>query len=129
MSRIKILQDFIDLTEDILINRTCQIITTYGLTDPIPISQGVPQGETISPLWWTIFYDPLLTKLHQSYDKPFNLINNLAYMDDINLLSPDKTTLQSLLNTTTQFLSFNNITVNLQKTKLITINTKNQNKT
>ena len=49
-------------------------------------------------------------------------------MDDINLLSPDKTTLQSLLNTTTQFLFFNNITVNPQKTKLITINTKNQNK-
>src|SRR5947199_5559031 len=46
----------------------------------------------------------------------------------INLLSPDKTTLQFLLNITTQFLFFNNIIVNPQKIKLITINTKNQNK-
>jgi hypothetical protein len=128
MSRIKIPKDFLDLTENILTDRSCQIITPYGLTDHIPISQGIPQGETISPLWWVIFYDPLLTKLHQSHDKPYNLINNLAFMDDINLLSPNKNTLQSLLNTTTQFLSFNNISVNSQKIKLIIINSKEKDK-
>ena len=128
MSRLKIPKDFLDLTENILTDRSCQVITSHGLTDYIPISQGIPQGETISPLWWVIFYDPLLTKLQQSHDKPHNLINNLAFMDDINLISPNKIILQSLLDTTTQFLSFNNISVNPQKTKLITINSKEKNK-
>ena len=50
-------------------------------------------------------------------------------MDDLNLLSPNKNTLQNLLNTTSQFLSINNITINPQKTKLISINSKEKNKT
>ena len=64
MKRLKIPNTFIKLILNILINREYKIITTYGLTDNIPIIKGIPQGETISSLLWTIFYDPLLTKLN-----------------------------------------------------------------
>src|SRR5271154_5883629 len=100
MSRLKIPQNFINIIQDLLTNRTCKIITSQGLTNSIPIIKGIPQGETISPLLWTIFYDPLLTKLNQNKKKVHNLFNNLAFMDNLNLLSHNKDTLQNLLNTT-----------------------------
>src|SRR5271170_4294232 len=129
MSRLKIPKNFINIIQNLLTYRTCKIITSHGNTNPIPIIKGISQGETISPLLWTIFYDPLLTKLNQTSKKTLNLINNLAFMDDLNLLSQDKYTLQKLLNITFQFLTLNNILINPQKTKLITINSKQTNKT
>ena len=87
MSRLKIPSDFIQIIQNILTNRTCQIITPHGTTNPIPILDGIPQEETISSIWWTIFYDPLLTKLSNQKNKPYNLTNNLAYMDDLNIIS------------------------------------------
>ena len=122
MARLKIPPDFIQLTQNILTNRSCQIITPHGTTNPISILDGIPQGETISPLWWTIFYDPLLTKLSKQKNKPYNLTNNLAYMDDLNLISKNHQETQKLLDITSQFLSINNISINSKKTKLITIN-------
>jgi hypothetical protein len=50
MSRLKIPSDFIHLTQNILTNRSCQIITPYGPTNQIPILDNITQGETISPL-------------------------------------------------------------------------------
>src|SRR5271154_4817850 len=129
MSRLKIPKNFINIIQDPLTNRTCKTITSHGLTNSIPIIKGIPQGETISPLLWTIFYDPLLSKLNQSKRKVHNLFNNLAFMNDLNLLSHNKDTLQNVLNTTSQFLTVNNISVNPQKTKLIIINSKQENKT
>ena len=122
MERLKIPSDFIHLTQDILTNRSCQILTPHGPTNHIPIQDGIPQGETISPLWWIIFYDPLLTKLNKQKNKPYNLSNNLAYMDDLNLISTSQQNTQILLNITSQFLSINNIDINPKKTKLLTIN-------
>jgi hypothetical protein len=127
MERLKIPIDFISITQEILTNRSCQIITPHGPTNPIPILDGIPQGETISPLWWIIFYDPLLTKLSKYKKKPLNLINNLAFMDDLNILSTNQTNTQNLLDITTQFLSLNNISIHPQKTELIIINPKNKN--
>jgi hypothetical protein len=99
----------------------------HGPTNPIPILDGIPQGETMFSLWWIIFYDPLLTKLSKYKKKPLNLINNLAFMDDLNILSTNQTNTQNLLDITTQFLSLNNISIHPQKTELIIINPKNKN--
>ena len=129
MKRLKIPNTFIKIITDILTNKKCKIITTHSLTNNIPINKDIPQGETIFPLLWMIFYDPLLTKLNQTPKKVNNLINNLAFMNDLNLLSANKNTLQNLLNTTSQFLSINNISINPQKIKLISINSKENDKT
>ena len=118
MSRLKIPSDFIHLTQNILTNCSCQVITPYGPTNPIPILDGITQGETISLLWWTIFYDPLLTKLSNQKDKSDNLINNLAFMDDLNLIFKNHYNTQKLLDITFQFLSINNISIHPKKPNL-----------
>jgi exonuclease III len=122
MKRLKIPLDFIEISQNILTNRTCQILTPHGPTNPISIQDGIPQGETISPLWWIIFYDPLLTKLSNQKNKPHNLTNNLAYMDDLNILSTNQQNTQHLLDITSEFLSINNISIHPKKTKLIILN-------
>ena len=127
MSWLKIPPVFIQLTQNILTNWSCHIITPYGPTNSISILDGIPQDETISPLWWTIFYDPLLTKLSNQKNRPYNLANNLAFMDDLNLIAKNHYEIQNLLNITSQFLSINNITIHPKKTKLITINPNKTN--
>ena len=46
--------------------RQTRIITALGLTEAITASDGIEQGEVISPLIWRIFYDPLLTKVKKN---------------------------------------------------------------
>ena len=50
MLHLKIPPDFIQITQNILINHSCQVITSHGPTNSIPILDGIPQDETISPL-------------------------------------------------------------------------------
>src|SRR5271163_2264292 len=50
MHCLKIPNEFITLTQNILTNRSCQIITPHRPTNQISILDGIPQGETISPL-------------------------------------------------------------------------------
>lgn len=47
-------------------NRKNQIFTPYGLTLPYNVLIGIDQEEVISPLLWTIYFDPLLTELSDS---------------------------------------------------------------
>src|SRR5215210_9183163 len=95
MQRIKIPQSFINLSKNILININCQIITNNGFTNQILIPDGIDQGETLSPLWWIIFYDPLITTLEKSKPLFNQFTNTLAYMDNLNLIAPTKNNLQS----------------------------------
>ena len=129
MLRLKIPSDFIQITQNILTNHSCQVIIPHRPTDSISILDGIPQGETISPLWWTIFYDPLLNKLSNQKNKPYNLTNNLTFMDNLNLISKNHKEIQKLLNITFQFFSINNISIHPKKTKLITINPNKNNTT
>ena len=112
LKRIKIPPKMIKLIIYLFKNREIKAIIENGFTDTIIAKDSIDQEETISPLLWIIFYNPLLTKLNQTPKKTLNLINNLAFMDDLNLLSQDKFTLQKLLNITSQFLTLNNISIN-----------------
>ena len=44
-------------------DRKFRVITENGLTDTVKAEDGIDQEETISPLLWRIFYDPLLCKI------------------------------------------------------------------
>jgi hypothetical protein len=66
LNRIKIPKKAIKLIIHLFKEREIKIITESGLTDPIKTGDGINQGETISPLLWRIFYDPLLCKIQDN---------------------------------------------------------------
>src|SRR6185369_2056449 len=78
LKRIKIPNKLINLILSLLKNRKLQISTNYSLTKEIEVSNGLDQEETLSPLLWTIFYDPMITKINKLNNN--KLIKNiLAY--------------------------------------------------
>jgi len=121
MKRINLPDKFIKISKSILQNRETKIINEHKSPNKIQIKNGIDQGDSISPLWWIIFYDPLISKL-EKISSNNNLTNALAYMNDLNLLVNSQNTLQKLLNTTTSFFKLNDIIANPTKTKIITTN-------
>ncbi|CAB4431671.1 unnamed protein product [Rhizophagus irregularis] len=122
-------------------NRKNRIFTPYDPTSFYNVLIGIDQGEVISPLLWTIYFDPLLTELSESAISPYlwsspipmailalnnNEQNNpivpvtqLTYMDDSTLLSSSLDGLQQLLFIARDFYFLNNITANFLKYELV----------
>ena len=65
MERIKIPNKAMAFIINLFKDRILKTITDYGLTQEIIAGDGLDQGETISPLLWRIFYDPLLNKIQK----------------------------------------------------------------
>src|ERR1044072_3281100 len=61
INRIKLPSLFIRFITNLFTNRTNQIFTPFGFTDPYNLLVGIDQGEVICPLLWCIYYDPLLS--------------------------------------------------------------------
>jgi len=130
LRRIKIPATIIDLLTYLLSNRTNQVITDLGFTDPYPVQDGIDQGETFSPLLWKIYYDPLVSTIQKEFTgytgciptNPPKQINTsvMAYMDDALWVAPDRQTLINILHRATSFYKLNNIKVNPLKSFLIT---------
>ena len=101
---------------------------------------GIDQGEVISPLLWTIYYDPLLCEVNQqshigytishTWFKKLNDVINVgrasekissqAFMDDTNWITSSKEQTEEVLAISHDFFSFNNILVNDYKAELMT---------
>jgi len=117
MARIKLPSQLTHLILDLLHNREIKIITHYNLTNFLKVNNGLDQGETLAPLLWTIFYDPLVSRIanHSTIKSTI-----LAYMDDVALLSHSIQHLQDATNIFCSFLALNSINCNKDKTDLIT---------
>jgi hypothetical protein len=63
LTRIKVPTEMTNFIIDLFQNRQIRIITSYGLSDVFTGKDGIDQGDTISPLLWRIFYDPLLSHI------------------------------------------------------------------
>jgi len=106
LTRLKIPINIQQLIINIHNNRFNSVITNFGPTSSYHVQDGIDQGETITPLLWRIYYDPLITYIHskfQGYNMSMTSLPNtqhltyhtsvLAYMDDILWLAPNKHTL------------------------------------
>src|SRR5438552_17718904 len=117
LDRIKIPKKAIKLIIYLFKDREVRAITENGLTSSVKIGDGIDQGETISPLLWRIFYDPLLCKIQDdsklgytmkctwrpdfqnSEEKTIQLKSAaVAFMDDIIWIANSRENLQKILN-------------------------------
>jgi hypothetical protein len=133
----------INILINLLTDRQNRVITNFGLTNFYSVKNRIDQGETITPLFWQIYYDPLIHKVasqHKGYTlsttwptslsplKTQNLNTStsvLAYMDDTLWISQSKLELEKTLQTATSFYQMANIQINSSKSIFIS----NQSKT
>src|SRR3954449_12899010 len=73
LQRIKCPITLISFIINLFGNRKLRVITAYGLSNYFQAGDGIDQGETISPLIWRIFYDPLLTRINEDDMLGYNL--------------------------------------------------------
>jgi len=143
MERLKIPDKLIQLIISLFTDRTNSVITEFGTTSPYKVLIGIDQGEVISPLLWTIYYDPLLSRINSKnfgYEMNVRQIKDIhnsanritikeqytvsAFLDDTELYAPSPTNLGSELSIMNSFYRFTNIKVNADKAILITNETK-----
>jgi hypothetical protein len=148
LTRIKIPEKAINILLLLFQERQFKIITNNGLTDSITAGDGIDQGETISPLLWRIFYDPLLCKVQDNKELGYTMqctwqpnMNSqenkeltlrsatIAYMDDTTWISNSKQNLQKILDEAREFYQANDSQINSSKSVLLCINsTEKQDK-
>jgi exonuclease III len=137
LKRIKIPKGFIEIIVDLFTERTNQVFTYHGITEPYEVLTGIDQGEIISPLLWCIYYDPLLSEIKKrkmgyklKANQVLNIYENitrthkvffpgLAYMDDTNFISDNKTDLENILKLANEFYDLNSIQINKEKSELL----------
>src|SRR6266480_1385303 len=141
MERIKIPKKAIEFIIGLFKNRKLKAITNYGLTDEIIAGDGLDQEETIFPLLWRIFYDPLLSKIQNNKELGYIMETkwqpNLnrpdeesiklrtaatAFMDDTIWIASSKSNMQRILDESAIFYKANDSQVNGKKSVLIAIN-------
>src|SRR5438552_7003511 len=140
--RIQIPNNIIQIIINLISNRTNQIITPHGLTNPYQVLGGIDQGDTLSPLLWRIYYDPLIShinktlhgyhfKVHSNFLGTNNpktqktYFTSITFMDDTTWITRSKQDLEHIIHIANFFYKLNNLHINPQKSTLITINTKN----
>ncbi|KAF0534298.1 reverse transcriptase [Gigaspora margarita] len=64
LHRLALPTSITSILTDQLVDRQNQVITNLCLTLPYQVQNGIDQGETITPLLWRIYYDPLITYIH-----------------------------------------------------------------
>src|SRR5205085_11181827 len=123
--RIKCPESLTNLIINIFKYRANQVITNLEKSQSYLVQDGIDQGETISPILWRIYYDPLISLISNSY-KGYILackdpsttiflttnISCIAYMDDTTWVAQSKEELKQILCTAASFYTLTNIKVN-----------------
>jgi Reverse transcriptase (RNA-dependent DNA polymerase) len=128
----------VDIVLQLFTDRTNQILITNFISSPYEISNGIDQGEVISPLLWICYYDPMFFVINQ-LPNPFSVsiskivdINNsnldrtisfnsnvVGYLDDTTWFADSIPSLELKLNIASDFYSMADIMVNFDKLKIL----------
>src|SRR6266498_5172064 len=145
MERVKIPPACIDFILDFFTYRKNTILTKGGISEFYDVKIGIDQGEVISPLLWCIYFDLLLCEINQ-LNKGYTLshkwmsdvskgthkqlqehIAALRFMDDANWISSMLEDLEDILAVADDFYKLTRVTINKEKSKLLTNTTTANN--
>ncbi len=129
---IQVLQDygvpekFIQSIQGIYKGANAYITTPHGDTEKFPVTRGVRQGDTLSPLLFNLGINPLIRRIDREY-KGYSMAQDinirasiLAYMDDLTLLSDDPKALDEMVNLVADFGNLTGLKMNAKKTQILT---------
>ena len=142
LERLSVPKNIINFISNLFTNRNMNILTAYGTTEIITAGDGIDQGDSISPLLWRIFYDPLLCAVTNYGSRGYNMelmwphdpidrttwtydskrIPVSAYMDDTVWLDKSKSRLQNTVDLAHSFFTIWDIKINTNKCELLVIN-------
>ena len=112
LERIKIPKEICQLVNNIFAERHNSVITNHGTTNLYLVHDGIDQGETITPLLWRIYYDPLISRVSNQYrgyslnssyitqqkaEKINSSFSVLAFMDDTMWIANSKQEMSNIL--------------------------------
>ena len=135
LKRIGITDKLIKIIIQLHSDRKLKILTKYGLTECFLQNSGLSQGDIISPLLWSIIYDPLLIYIRNTFNDKKNGnhfyydYSALAMADDLTLITKTKTGMQEIINKCANWFDFAGIKVNPNKTTHISLKEDNDNST
>src|ERR1043165_6576587 len=119
--RLQMPSKLINILTNLLTDCHNRVITNLGLTNSYTVKNGIDQGETITPLFWRIYYDPLISKIANHFHgytlntswktslsplQSQNLqtsISVLAYMDDTLWIANSKNELELITDMASSF--------------------------
>lgn len=86
-------------------------------------TRGVKQGDPMSPVLFSIVMESILNKLDRGIGIELygNVVNHIAYADDVVLLARTTSGLQYLINVFDLLASKANLNINVEKTKVFSI--------
>ena len=99
----------------------------FALSAGFHVSNGVRQGSIISPIFFNIYVDDLsntLTNTRCGCNLNGINYNHLLYADDTVLIAPSPSALQKLVTVCEHYASFNEISYNPKKSKVMCIQPK-----
>jgi ribonuclease HI len=94
---------------------SADIITDYGTTESFPIEAGVRQGDSISPILFIIFMNPLLESLNEAAAQSGSGNAVTAYCDDVVLTADSKQLMEAMWKQVCEFAQYNNLAINPEK--------------
>lgn len=101
-----------------------QIRLENSFTDPIPMTEGLAQGDVLSPLLYALYVcdmEKVLIDLDASGIEidPNLTLHVLQYADDTGVMSPSRRGLQAKINRLSNYYDVHELEVNLGKTKVV----------
>ncbi|TBU11225.1 putative reverse transcriptase [Hamiltosporidium tvaerminnensis] len=97
-------------------------LTNELLIENKKIDRGILQGDSLSPLLFVLYMDPLSRKLNEKYtkvtvqtDAGSHSTNHLLFIDDLKLLAKDRSTLSAMIDEAKKFLKVIGLEINKEK--------------